>query len=327
MNPASFVTYPGTLSGLQELIEGVGQYAWIYEWGMFVFLLIAGAETAWIFIDSSEKNKADKALVPRILGLVGAFLIIPAFIFRYTNIADGVRLGVLLQGEPAGTFYPEAITWNVKWLMMGYGSKIALLAFFGVALSSLAAILYASTVSRQRPDTQFVSALNNQFGEIRQELQSVKRGNAGAPGYAPTITPNAPAAPTYGAPAADPRRSAATVIERPGAGAATIIERPGAGLGELRVVSGASAGRSWKLPMGESKLGRDASNVVVVEDSKASREHAKIRFAEGMYTIADLGSANGTFVNERQVSGQTPLTDGDLIRIGDTTLAFKPANA
>lgn len=324
MNPEGFVTFAGTLSGLRNLIDAVGQYAWIFEWGMFVFLLIAGGQTAWIFIDSSEKNKADKALVSRIMGLIGTFLIIPAFIFRYTNGADTVRLGILMQGEPAGTFYPDPITWNVKWLMAGYGPKIALLSFLGVALASLAAIIYASTVTRQRPDTHLLGALNSQFGELRQELQSVKRSTA-SPASAPTITPNAPAA-AYATGGADSRRSAATVIERPNSGAATIIERPGAALGEVRVVKGAAVGRSWKLPMGESKLGRDASGLVVIEDSKASREHARIRYAEGMYSIADLGSANGTFVNERPVSGQIPLSDGDLIRIGDTTLAFSPAS-
>ncbi|TLM97865.1 MAG: FHA domain-containing protein, partial [Actinobacteria bacterium] len=92
---------------------------------------------------------------------------------------------------------------------------------------------------------------------------------------------------------------------------------------ELRAVSGAVSGRSWRLPAGEVKIGRDATNLVAVEDAKASREHARIRYADGVYTLSDLGSSNGTFVNERQISGQVPLSDGDMIRIGNTTLSFK----
>jgi hypothetical protein len=310
-------------AGLDNLVSQVMQYGWVYEWGMFFFLFAAAGASAWIFIDSSQKRKADKALLPRIMSLVGVFFVLPAFIFRFTGNANGVTLRVRLLGESGSPFYEGAIPWNVKWLMAGYGPKIALLAMLGMAVAVLAAIIYASTVSRQRPSTEFVSALNNQFGELRQEIQSVK--SRPAPTGAPTMTPGGAAGvvPTV---ASDNRRAAATVIERPGAGAATILERPGAG-GELRVVSGSNSGRVFKLPASEAKIGRDNSNVVAVEDAKASREHAKVRFADGVYSIVDLGSGNGTFVNDRQISGQTPLSDGDLIRVGDTVLQFKPAGA
>lgn len=325
MQPNSFIDVNLSKAGLDNLINAVLAYGWIYEWGMFIFLLSAIGMTAWIFIDSSQKRKADKSLLPRIMSLVGVFFIMPSFIFRFTGGADGLALAIRLQGEPGAPFYADRIGWNVKWLIAGYGPKIALLALVGVGVAGLAAIIYASTVSRQRPSTEFVSALNNQFGELRQEIQSVKTRSA-APTSAPTMGGMAGgmAAPTV---APTPQRSAATVIERPSGSAATIIDRGGAGMAELRAVQGVSTGRSWKLPQGESKIGRDSSNLVAIEDSKASREHAKIRFADGIFTLADLGSSNGTFVNDRQVSGQTPLSDGDLIRIGDTVMAFKAAGA
>ena len=322
MQPNSFIDVNLSKAGLDQLINAVLAYGWIYEWGMFIFLLVGIGMAAWIFIDSSQKRKADKSLLPRIMSLVGVFFVMPAFIFRFTGGADGVALAIRLQGEPGAPFYAERIGWNVKWLIAGYGPKIALLALVGVGVSSLAAIIYASTVSRQRPSTEFVSALNNQFGELRQEIQSVKTRQA-APTSAPTMGAGM-VAPTV---APTQQRSAATIIDRPSSSAATIIDRGGAGLAELRVVQGTGVGRSWKLPQGESKIGRDSSNLVAIEDSKASREHAKIRFADGVFSLLDLGSSNGTFVNERQVSGQVPLSDGDLIRIGDTVMAFKPAGA
>jgi len=74
-------------------------------------------------------------------------------------------------------------------------------------------------------------------------------------------------------------------------------------------------------------LGRDSDNHVVVADPKASRHHALIRHKEGTYWIDDLGSQNGTRVNERLVDERRPLEDGAVIRIGDTHLVFGAAKA
>jgi hypothetical protein len=305
------------------LVSDVAAYGWIYEWGMFLFLLATVGVAAWIFIDSTQKRKADKALVPRIMALVGAFFVLPAFIFKFTGNADGVTMKVKLLAEPTQGFYEGPIGWNVNWLIAGYGPKIALLALLGVAVSVLAGIIYASTVNRQRPSTEFISALNNQFGDLRQEIQSVKSRQP-VPTSAQTMTPGG-VAPTQAV--GEPRRSAATVIDRPGRSSSTIIDRPGAGLAEFKGVSGTGAGQVWQLPASEIRVGRDASNFISLDDGKASREHAKVRFADGVYAVEDLGSANGTFVNERQISGQTPLADGDLVRVGDTVLAFKTTGA
>jgi hypothetical protein len=318
--PQAFIPINMGQAGLQELVDGVMQYGWIFEWGMFILLLVAAGASAWIFIDSSQKRKADKALMPRILSLVGIFFVLPAFIFRYTGTADGYHLAVRLMADPGEPFYPNPINWNINWLVAGYGPKIALLALVGAAVSILGAIIYGSTVSRQRPSTEFVSALNNQFGELRQEIQSVKSRSAG-----PTMTPGG--MPTSTVASGMQPRSAATVIERPSS-AATIIERPGGGaMAEVRVVSGPSVGKVFKIPAGEAKIGRDSGNIVAIDDPKASREHAKFRFADGVHTLIDLGSANGTYVNDQRIGGQTPLADGDLIRIGDTVMSFKPAGA
>jgi signal transduction histidine kinase len=318
-----FVEYAIDKAGLDILVNGVLAYGWIFEWGMFLFLLAAIGMAAWVFIDSTQKRKADKALAPRIMSLVGAFFILPAFIFRYTGTADGVTMKVRLLGEAGQPFYEGPIGWNVNWLMAGYGPKLALLSLLGVAISTLAVIIYASTVSRQRPSTEFISALNNQFGDLRQEIQSVKSRQP-VPTSAQTMTPGG-VAPTQAV--GEPRRSAATVIDRPGRSSSTIIDRPGAGLAEFKGVSGTGAGQVWQLPASEIRVGRDASNFISLDDGKASREHAKVRFADGVYAVEDLGSANGTFVNERQISGQTPLADGDLVRVGDTVLAFKTTGA
>ncbi len=72
-------------------------------------------------------------------------------------------------------------------------------------------------------------------------------------------------------------------------------------------------------------IGRTSDNQLVVSDPKASSHHAEIR-AEGQgYTITDLGSTNGTFVNEQRLTPDVPcsLNAGDAIRIGDTKFTYE----
>lgn len=71
---------------------------------------------------------------------------------------------------------------------------------------------------------------------------------------------------------------------------------------------------------GETTLGRDPRNMVVLADSAASRFHARIRRNRRDLLIEDRGSTNGTDVNGTRVTGLQPLVDGDTIQIGGTTL-------
>jgi pSer/pThr/pTyr-binding forkhead associated (FHA) protein len=66
-------------------------------------------------------------------------------------------------------------------------------------------------------------------------------------------------------------------------------------------------------------LGRAPDNGVVLRDGRASRHHARLYGRRGALLIADLGSTNGTWVNDRRVQ-EMALGEGDRIRIGDTIL-------
>ena len=76
-------------------------------------------------------------------------------------------------------------------------------------------------------------------------------------------------------------------------------------------------------------IGRIPSNKLVLNDAKASSRHAEIRAANNGYTITDMGSTNGTFVNEQQLRPNEPhsLNTGDTIRIGDTRFSYESSDA
>lgn len=83
------------------------------------------------------------------------------------------------------------------------------------------------------------------------------------------------------------------------------------------------AGRTV-LSYEEVTIGRDPGNKLVLKDPKVSRRHAVVRRRADSYEILDLGSSNGTFVNEQRLGSTTkPLNEGDTIRVGDTLFTFE----
>ncbi len=68
---------------------------------------------------------------------------------------------------------------------------------------------------------------------------------------------------------------------------------------------------------GESfTIGRHSACDLTYSDSRLSREHARIVWNEGHFSVSDLGSSNGTLVNGNSFSGQAVLKDGDVIDLG-----------
>lgn len=80
-------------------------------------------------------------------------------------------------------------------------------------------------------------------------------------------------------------------------------------------------GRTVPVPSADLTIGRSGADLDV-DDRGASRRHARIsRSASGRWTVTDLGSTNGTFVNGVRVRS-AELRDGDEIRLGAVT-AFR----
>lgn len=69
-------------------------------------------------------------------------------------------------------------------------------------------------------------------------------------------------------------------------------------------------------------IGRSEKNDIQIAERHVSRQHAVINFRDGVFMITDLGSANKTFVNDRQLTEPFPLAHGDVIRLYVPILHF-----
>jgi hypothetical protein len=69
-------------------------------------------------------------------------------------------------------------------------------------------------------------------------------------------------------------------------------------------------------------VGRDPKNDIVLDDRRVSRRHAEVRLRLGRYTLYDLQSTNGTFVNGRRIA-EMVLSDEDRITIGGAELVVR----
>ena len=84
--------------------------------------------------------------------------------------------------------------------------------------------------------------------------------------------------------------------------------------------AGHQAGSRYDVSAGAT-LGRGDVEIPL-EDPFASGQHARIEPQGGVLVLEDLGSTNGTYLNEELLRGPQPLHPGDRIRIGDSSFVF-----
>src|SRR5688500_6034451 len=92
---------------------------------------------------------------------------------------------------------------------------------------------------------------------------------------------------------------------------------------KLLVTEGNAKGREIVIGAGEFLIGRlaDDDHGRLADDPELSRRHARIQAtADGGIEIEDLGSTNGTYVNNQRVETRRRLEPGDVIEVGQTKL-------
>jgi FHA domain len=85
---------------------------------------------------------------------------------------------------------------------------------------------------------------------------------------------------------------------------------------------GHETGSSYEIPSHGATLGRGDVEIRL-DDPFASTHHARISREGHVVVIEDLGSTNGTYLNEEQLNGPQPLHPGDRIRIGDCEFSYE----
>jgi pSer/pThr/pTyr-binding forkhead associated (FHA) protein len=92
---------------------------------------------------------------------------------------------------------------------------------------------------------------------------------------------------------------------------------------KLVVTAGPLSGTSLPLRSQGTLIGRSPECALVLDDDYASGRHARIFEDDGQWVVEDLGSTNGTIVDNRRITGPTPLDLGSTLRIGRTVVELQ----
>jgi predicted component of type VI protein secretion system len=103
--------------------------------------------------------------------------------------------------------------------------------------------------------------------------------------------------------------------------------QPGASF-RLIVRRGPQPNQQYELTRDTITIGRDITNDIVINDAEVSRHHARLVRTAAGFTIEDLRSTNGTFVNRQRITAPYQLSNGDLLGLGETvTLVYEVVGA
>ena len=110
--------------------------------------------------------------------------------------------------------------------------------------------------------------------------------------------------------------------------AATLGRGPALPLSDIPALvglQGLAAGSTFALTDGDVVIGRDGDNGIVLAENTVSRRHARLlRDSQGQFTVSDLGSANGIYINGTRIQ-RAILSSGDELKIGDNYFRFQAA--
>jgi pSer/pThr/pTyr-binding forkhead associated (FHA) protein len=95
-------------------------------------------------------------------------------------------------------------------------------------------------------------------------------------------------------------------------------------VGWFVALTGQQKGEDFRIREGPNTIGSAPDADVVLHDTAISGKHASLRYKDQKFTITDLDSTNGTFLNDRaDPIAREELKDNDIVRIGEVTLKFK----
>ncbi len=88
------------------------------------------------------------------------------------------------------------------------------------------------------------------------------------------------------------------------------------------VTDGPIAGSKYLLGAGRSTIGRHPESSIFFDDITVSRRHAEVTLSGNEVKVTDVGSLNGTYLNQRQIDSSQQLVPGDVLQIGKFKLVY-----
>ena len=88
------------------------------------------------------------------------------------------------------------------------------------------------------------------------------------------------------------------------------------------VTDGPIAGSKYLLGAGKSTIGRHPESIIFFDDITVSRRHSEVTLSENEVKVTDVGSLNGTYLNQRQIDSSQQLVPGDVLQIGKFKLVY-----
>ncbi len=162
----------------------------------------------------------------------------------------------------------------------------------------------------------------------------IRMGNDEYRFYADAVSPSGPRIPRS-VPAATPVRPPTGAAARLSdtlhglptpapQGALTPTEPTVAPLASLLIRSGVLKGKRLPVKAAAVNIGRADHNDVVITDPSVSTSHARIQRRDNVWMLSDVGSTNGTYVEDVRVAGEVPLSPGATVRFGEVAVLWEP---
>jgi len=280
--------YGATSNFQSNFFFGAGLGYWFY------FLILALAAAIWIYFDSERRNL--KATAWRIGGFIAVVLLLPSLLFKMS-----VRQSEVYQYFDIKSQIDYLMTYQdtTDWRHTVDDLQIQLDENFHPLTGMIEPIMFLGILGGIGGPVLAVAFFVTFQG---QEEEAFSPGGQPPSGqFAPPPPPPPPPPPTG--------RS------QPPAGPPPAPVKPKA---HAWLVS--REGRSYQLNQGETTMGRSSRNDLKFEgDTTLSKRHAKIVEQNGHFRFHDLGSTNGSKINDRRVQQPMLLVADDEIQLGDNT--------
>lgn len=292
-----------------------------YTWGAFVAFGIALIAALWVFIDAYRKE--EDAVVWKMLVVLPVVLILPSIFLAL--IQD-------LQRALANALLPLAL--------LGIGAVLIALFAWMMELIGVGSNVKMRCANCHRPrDPSWPYCPYCEYDKPRDDAPQPSTVGANIPPPPVQIPPPLAAMPPTPiqvslSPAEEIHESKTISVEPSktisldhDAGATRMLQIEPALLAYLTILTGAHEGKTIQLKE-TTNIGREAEgNDIVLDDDSVSRQHAKVRFQDGKFALTDMGSSNGTFIEDAKTGEWKKiqyriLTDGTKIKVGETVLRF-----